>query len=116
MEPGEGAGDAVVLETTVEGEHHFIKLRGSWDLLNRDRLAETFGHVPSGVDVIVDVQEVSYCDSTILTEFIRLYKRLLASGRRVDVVLGESEVRRLFQMMHLDKILSARSDRASRQD
>ncbi|HTU82842.1 MAG TPA: STAS domain-containing protein [Candidatus Acidoferrales bacterium] len=108
--PGEAAG-VVVESVTLEGRHHFIRLRGSWDLLNRERLAHVFADVPDDFDVVVDIQEVSYCDSTILTEFIRLYKRLGASGRRIDVVLGDSAVRRLFRTMHLDKLLAARADR-----
>ncbi len=106
-------GTAVIVEsTTIPGEHHAIRLQGSWDLRDREMLAAAFAAVPAGIDVVVDVQAVSYCDSTILTEFIRLYKRLDAAGRRIDVVLGDSAVRRLFRMMHLDKLLAARSDRA----
>lgn len=96
---------AVVESTTHERRYQFIKLEGTWDLVNRNALTDTFGAIPRDVDVVLDIQEVAYCDSTIVTEVIILHRRLRDSGRRLDVVLGSSPVRRLFSLMHLDKVL-----------
>lgn len=107
-----GASQGAVIECSVlEEAQHFIRLRGNWDLLSQSKLAGAFALVPADCDVVVDMQEVTYCDSTILTELIRFHKHVSALGRRMDVVLGKSAVRRVFRMMHLDKVLAIRSDR-----
>ncbi|MBV8491012.1 MAG: STAS domain-containing protein [Candidatus Eremiobacteraeota bacterium] len=114
MKPSPGVfPPGVVLESsTGDGGSHYIRIKGTWDLVNRRDLAQVFVSVPDGVNVVVDVREVTYCDSTILTEFIRLHERLHGAGYRLEVILGTSDMRRLFSLMHLDKILAVRSDSA----
>ena len=112
--PREFPAGEIVESETRDRRYQFIKIVGTWDMTNRRELSDEFAALPRDVDVVLDIQDVVYCDSTILTEIIVLHRRLRECGRRLDVVLGNSAVRRLFSLMHLDKVLVSRDDRAER--
>lgn len=89
-----------------------VTLRGEWDVSNRERLREALTSLGTQNDVVVDLREASFFDSTALAELIGLYKRLTAGGRRLEALVGDSNMRRLLELTSLDGLLGVSEQRA----
>ncbi|HEV3090160.1 MAG TPA: STAS domain-containing protein [Candidatus Cybelea sp.] len=89
-----------------------ITLRGEWDVSNREQLREALGGCASEGDVLVDLRAASFFDSTALAELISLYKRLTGSGRRLEALVGNSNMRRLLELTSLDNLIGVSHERA----
>jgi anti-anti-sigma factor len=89
-----------------------ITLRGEWDVATRERLREVLQGVGTANDVLVDLRQASFFDSTALAELIALYKRLNGAGRRLEALVGDSNMRRLLQLTSLDALLGVSPERA----
>lgn len=89
------------------GDTHVLVLRGEWEMANAEELRQHFASLGEHPTVVVDLRDVTYCDSTVLTEFVRFHRRAAAANRRFEILIGASDVRRLFQITHLDKLLEA---------
>lgn len=97
--------------TSFEGMH-VVTLRGEWDVATRERLRNALQEIGTASDVLVDLRQASFFDSTALAELIALYKRLTAAGRRLEALVGESNMRRLLELTSLDGLLGVSADRA----
>ena len=89
-----------------------VTLRGEWDVASRERLRNALRGVGTERDVLVDLRQASFFDSTALAELIALYKRLNSAGRRVEALVGESNMRRLLELTSLDGLLGVSPERA----
>jgi anti-anti-sigma factor len=89
-----------------------ITLRGEWDVATRERLRNALHGVGTNEDVLVDLREASFFDSTALAELIALYKRLSTAGYRLEALVGESNMRRLLELTSLDGLLGVSAERA----
>ena len=87
-------------------------LRGEWDVATRDRLRNALQALGTESDVIADLREATFFDSTALAELIALYKRLDAAGRRLEALVGDSNMRRLLELTSLDGLLGVSAERA----
>jgi anti-anti-sigma factor len=105
-----GEGDQGVATDTFEGAC-VVTLRGEWDVANRERLRAALQSIGTGSDVIVDLRQASFFDSTALAELIALYKRLNGAGRRLEALVGESNMRRLLELTSLDGLLGVSPER-----
>jgi anti-anti-sigma factor len=100
-----------ILTSTFEGIR-VVTLRGEWDVANRERLGAALQAIGSEHDVLVDLREASFFDSTALAELIALYKRLNGAGQRLEALVGDSNMRRLLELTSLDGLLGVSPDRA----
>jgi len=89
-----------------------VTLRGEWDVSNRERLRDALTALGSQRDVLVDLREASFFDSTALAELIGLYKRLTSGSRRLEALVGDSNMRRLLELTSLDGLIGVSSARA----
>jgi anti-anti-sigma factor len=89
-----------------------LALHGEWDVSNRERLRATCASLGNEADVLVDLREASFFDSTALAELIALYKRLTGEGKRLEVLVGDSNMRRLLELTSLDNLLGVSGVRA----
>lgn len=89
-----------------------ITLRGEWDVSNRERLRDALVGLGTERDVIVDLRQASFFDSTALAELIGLYKRLGAQQRRLEALVGDSNMRRLLELTSLDGLIGVAPTRA----
>jgi anti-anti-sigma factor len=89
-----------------------VTLRGEWDVATRERLRNALLGIGTNDDVLVDLREASFFDSTALAELIALYKRLSSAGRRLEALVGESNMRRLLELTSLDGLLGVSAERA----
>lgn len=105
-------GEEQAIATSLFEGRQLITLRGEWDISNRDRLREALTALGREHDVIVDLREASFFDSTALAELISLYKGLTAQERRLEALVGESNMRRLLELTSLDGLLGVSGQRA----
>jgi anti-anti-sigma factor len=103
--------DQAIAISEFEGSR-VITLRGEWDVSTRERLRAALTSLGSQGDVLVDLREASFFDSTALAELIALYKRLAGEGQRLEALVGESNMRRLLELTSLDNLLGVSSMRA----
>jgi len=89
-----------------------VTLRGEWDVANREQLREALQGLGAELDVLVDLREASFFDSTALAELIALYKRLNGEGRRLEALVGGSNMRRLLELTSLDGLIGIAPERA----
>jgi len=54
---------------------------------------------------VLDLSETTLVDSTVLGVLMGATKRLRPGGGRLRLVVGRADVRRIFQIMPLDRIL-----------
>jgi anti-anti-sigma factor len=105
------AEEQAIATSSFEGRR-VITLRGEWDISSRERLREALTALGSEQDVIVDLREASFFDSTALAELISLYKGLNARERRLEALVGESNMRRILELTSLDALLGVSGQRA----
>jgi anti-anti-sigma factor len=89
-----------------------VTLMGEWDVANRDQLHQALLDLGTGNDVVVDLRGASFFDSTALAELIMLYKRLNDGGRRLEALVGDSNMRRLLELTSLDALFGISGQRA----
>jgi anti-anti-sigma factor len=106
-----GDADPDILLSDFEGQR-VVTLRGEWDVSNRDRLHEAFVALGLDRDVLVDLSDASFFDSTALAELIVLYKRLTGGSRRLEALVGNSNMRRLLELTSLDALFGVSAQRA----
>lgn len=104
-------GDQGIATSNFEGIC-VVTLRGEWDVATRQRLRNALLAIGTDRDVLVDLREASFFDSTALAELIALYKRLNAAERRLEALVGESNMKRLLELTSLDGLLGVSPDRA----
>jgi anti-anti-sigma factor len=107
-----GDEESDILASEFEGMS-VVTLRGEWDVSSRERLRTALQGMGVDRDVLVDLRQASFFDSTALAELIALYKRLSGAGRRVEALVGDSNMRRLLELTSLDSLLGVTSERAA---
>lgn len=105
-----GDADRDIVLSDFEGLR-VVTLLGEWDVSNRDRLREALVALGADRDVLVDLRGASFFDSTALAELIMLYKRLTAGARRLEALVGDSNMRRLLELTSLDALFGVSAQR-----
>ncbi|MBV8489528.1 MAG: STAS domain-containing protein [Candidatus Eremiobacteraeota bacterium] len=90
-----------------------LEMRGSWDGTNIEQLTKLCRRRGDGRDVLVDLRRVTYCDSTVLTQLIRLHQQITADGWRFEIVTKGGPVHRLFTVTRLDRLFEANAERVA---
>jgi anti-sigma B factor antagonist len=103
-----------VREARPIGEHaYLIALAGDFDLHSgpefERRVLEALGR--SATDLLIDLSEVSFIDSTTIGILMRTRKRLAPLGGRVLVVTSDRNILRLFEITALDRMFEIYSRR-----
>jgi anti-anti-sigma factor len=58
----------------------------------------------AGADVHVDLQELTFADSSLMVDLAVLARRLRAQGRRLLLLGPQPHIRRLIELMGLDRL------------
>lgn len=110
IEPGE----RVRIETERYGESWLVTVAGDIDLHSapelRDRLA-ALGD-PGVEQVVVDLSECEFLDSMGLGVLLGAKKRMAREGRELHIVVTSPDVRRIFEITMLDRVLDLHATRA----
>ena len=62
--------------------------------------------------VTLDLSNVTFLDSMALGVILGTKKRLAATGRELELVVGNPEIRRIFEITMLDRIFALHASRA----
>ncbi len=79
-----------------------IHLEGEYDLTRREELASLFGSVNGAGALVIDMTNVSYIDSTILSELGSLRQR--AAERPIKLAGANEHLRRIFSIVNFDTL------------
>jgi anti-sigma B factor antagonist len=114
MATTEAATGEFVREARPIGQHaYLISLAGDFDLHSgpefERRVLEALGR--SATDLLIDLTEVSFIDSTTIGILMRTRKRLAPLGGRVLVVTADRNILRLFEITALDRMFEIYSRR-----
>ena len=105
--------DPVLEARTVGRQGYLIALAGDFDLHAgpdfERRVLEAIGR--GCTDLLIDLSEVSFIDSTTIGILMRTRKRLAPIGGRVLVVTSDRNILRLFEITALDRMFEIYSRR-----
>ena len=103
-----GGHDPVVI-TVESGEVAVtVSVRGDLDAHSSPRLRTCLTDLvaqPDVPEVVIDLTEVTFCDSTALGVFVGAHRRLQSDERRLELRGPRPAVRRLFEVSGLDQVL-----------
>jgi anti-sigma B factor antagonist len=104
----------LIREARPIGEHaYLISLAGDFDLHAgpefERRVLEALGR--GATELLIDLKEVSFIDSTTIGILMRTRKRLAPVGGRVLVVTSDRNILRLFEITALDRMFEIYSSR-----
>jgi anti-sigma B factor antagonist len=92
---------------------YLISLSGDFDLHSgpefERRVLEALGRGAS--ELVIDLTDVSFIDSTTIGILMRTRKRLAPMGGRVLIVTADRNILRLFEITALDRMFEIYSDR-----
>lgn len=96
---------------SVEGSQSILSLSGEIDAYTAPKLKESLNPLTEqqGQEVIVDLENVNYMDSTGLGVFISALKSTKENDSKMKLVNIQDRVLRLFQITGLDEIIDVRS-------
>lgn len=83
-----------------------VRVQGDIDVVSRARFEETlFEVVDSGEPVVVDMREVTFCDSTGLNALVAANRRAGERGRHIALVALPPRVQRVFRITGIDRYI-----------
>ena len=80
-----------------------IGLSGDWDAAKGHHVSDALECTGDGRDVVVDLRNATFLDSSVLAELVRLHGRLHERDRRLAVLVGSNEVRTFFRDAGIDR-------------
>jgi anti-anti-sigma factor len=93
-----------------------VTLRGEHDLSSATKLAAALKTASVGVDVIVDLSQCTFIDSTVISALLRASNTLHARGGQISLVIPPGRhraIRSIFEIMILDRMMPAFETRAA---
>lgn len=89
-----------------------VSPKGELDAFTAPGLSEAFSRAQGdGQDVVVDLGDVAFMDSTALGLVVRAVRELGDDGRAVRVVLPKGTARRVFEITTVDRVLPVAGSR-----
>ena len=80
-------------------------VQGEEDQLTSGRRRRALSRaLQAGRDVVVDLRELSWADSTLLVDLAVLARRLRQEGRSMSLLGAQPQVQRLIELMGLDRL------------
>jgi anti-anti-sigma factor len=82
-----------------------IVFAGEYDLTSKEQLRTTLALLSTVPRVIFDFSDVTYLDSTVITELIRMRNLRAASGfKRETIVFQHPQLKRVFDILQMGKL------------
>jgi anti-sigma B factor antagonist len=92
------------IEQVVVDDHVVVRVAGEIDVYTAPRLREQLIRLVGSGSVIVDLDEVTFLDSTALGVLVGALKRQRDHGGTFSVVASGNRVRRLFDITGLTRV------------
>ncbi len=101
------------IEVLSTGGATVVSARGEVDAYVAPALESAFAQVSAtGTAIVVDLEAVSFMDSTALGTVVRAVREADEGGRAARVVLPRGTARRVFELTTVDRILPVAPSRA----
>jgi anti-sigma B factor antagonist len=91
-----------------------LRLSGEFDLACEEAFRDRAAQMPSGAEVLIDLRELTFIDSTGIRLIVELWQRSNNDGIDLAILPGPPDVQRVFQITGLDEVLPI-SNRAADQ-
>jgi anti-anti-sigma factor len=113
MTPGRGPNiEPLSIRDTVDAGRHTLALSGELDLGSANELEQAVREVcASGAELVLDLREVTFMDSTGLRVLIVAGALCEENGHELRIVPGE-DIQRILEMTGLDRVCRSRRDDA----
>lgn len=98
----------ITVQETGDGHPTRIVLRGELDMAGVPRLRATVDALfanPVVADITIDLAELTFCDSTGLTEFVRTDHALQTRGHHLRLRKPTEPIQQILALTHLDAAL-----------
>lgn len=83
-----------------------VRVQGDIDVVSRARFEEAlFDVVDTGGPLVVDMRQVTFCDSTGLNAIVAANRRAQERGAQVSLAALPPRVQRVFHITGLDKLI-----------
>jgi anti-sigma B factor antagonist len=91
-----------------------VDVTGDVDLHSAPELRDTLTALVDGDTrrITLDLSKVTFLDSMGIGVIVGTKKRLAATGRDLELVVGNPEIRRIFELTMLDRIFELHASRA----
>jgi anti-anti-sigma factor len=110
---GSGTGGLLSSEVTREHGQVVVHLRGELDLGSAPALSASLRPFERGErTVVVDLSDLTFCDSSGLTALIRFRNHAAEYGTRVALRSPRPAVKRVFELTNTDRLLGVDEERA----
>lgn len=102
--PAESQGQFDVSVSSQDGAHT-LALRGELDIATADQLTDALGTVSPGAgeQLVIDLTEVGFMDSTGLRVLIASNNEAREAGYELVIVTGESPAKRVLELTRMDE-------------
>ena len=92
---------SLTVDTTIDGARRTVRVVGEVDVSNADQLRSTLdeGLSAGETDLVVDLAEVPYIDSTGIGVLVGAAHRAAEKGVRLEVARPQRNVARVFGML-----------------
>ena len=105
----------MIIETERIGSNLIVTISGELDLETsaafRETVEEKLNHYDSIKHLILDLQKVNFIDSSGLGVILGRFKRLNQQGGRLSAINVSDQIRRIFQLSGLLKIMDIYENR-----
>ncbi len=94
----------LVIETSDSDGATRVALSGEFDLAAIKRFEEAIAEAEAGSPsaIVIDLRRLEFMDSSGLRALVMAHERAKNAGRRLTIVPGPPQVRRVFEITHLD--------------
>lgn len=98
----------VQVSTRDVGERTVVHVEGEIDVSSADRLREMVGVLVSDgrTDLVVDLSDVRFMDSTGLGLLVGVLKRVRTAGGRLVLVVATDKLRKVFDLTGLTQVFT----------
>jgi anti-anti-sigma factor len=98
--------DATVTTTKVGEDAYILALQGEFDLYSTPRLvAELEALAPDGAEVVLDLTDVTFIDSTALGSILLGARKLREAGGGIALVSPAAATTKLLTMVGIDRVV-----------
>lgn len=88
----------------IDSSKQMVRLAGEYDLTRKDELAALFSGLDAAGEVVIDMRDVTYIDSTVLRELAAL--RLRDPARAISLRHVKAPIRRILDVVGFDRLLN----------
>jgi anti-sigma B factor antagonist len=83
-----------------------VRVRGEIDVVSRERFEAAMAEaLDAGGPMVIDMREVTFCDSTGLNALVAANKRAIEEGTAIALVAVPPRVRRVFRITAVDEFI-----------